>query len=378
MYFLHLTILYSMLIGYSADTALESSPTSPANILKSTTAKVTTTDDVIPEATNLILQSKDGGQTWDDISQGMPEKEQPTGFFAGPSDIYLRVKNVMYHSKSNFKAPVWKKEHTLDPGSTSITFNPSGIKAYNLEGQIYQKTHAKETWSPVHRDFRKRVTGTWLKANTNFEQPWLRTIIETSDGSIFLGCDDGLYKSANQGQSWKHVLKGGWVMDIVESDGVLIGTSQSGIIRSTDNGEHWETVISEGGVGIAVERIDGGFAAISFNTKSQSRRIRISLDGGKTWKAIDEGLQPNLFLSSVKIYKSSSSFTPVNGLQAKAFISSIKQMGKYLICGHPDGILRSPDMGATWNLVHAGVDEKVFKIYASGDILYAVLGFTGC
>ena len=367
-----------MLIGFNSDTALESSPASPAKILKSTIANPTTTDDVIPEATNLILQSKDGGQTWDDISQGIPKKEQPTGFFAGESDVYLRVKNVMYHSKSNLKAPVWEKEHALDPGSTSIAFNPSGIKAYNFKGQIYQKTSATETWSPVYGDFRKRVTGTWLKANTNFEQPWLRTIIETSDGSIFLGCDDGLYKSANQGQSWKHVLKGGWVMDIVESDGVLIGTSQSGIIRSTDNGEHWETVISEGGVGIAVERIDGGFAAISFNTKSQSRRIRISLDGGKTWEAIDEGLQPNLFLSSVKVYKSSSSFTPINGLQAKAFISSIKQMGKYLICGHPDGILRSPDMGATWNLVHAGVDEKVFKIYTSGDVLYAVLGYTGC
>ena len=378
MHFLHLTFLCSMLIGYSSNTALESSPASQANISSPTTANPTTTNDVIPEATNIMLQSKDGGQTWDDISQGLPEKEQPTGFFAGPSDLFLRIKNVMYHSKSNLKVPVWEKEHTLYPGSTSIAFNPSGIKAYNFEGQIYQKTDAKETWSPVHREFRKPLTGTWSRVNTNFQKPWLRAIIETSDGSVFLSCDDGLYKSADQGQSWKNVLKGGWVMDIVESDGVLIGTSQSGIIRSTDNGEHWETVINEGGVGIAVERIDGGFAAISYNTKSQSRRIRISLDDGKTWQAIDEGLQPNLFLSSVKIYKTSSSFTPVNGLQAKAFISSIKQMGKHLICGHPDGILRSSDMGATWDLVHAGVDEKGFKIYASGDVLYAVLGFTGC
>ena len=149
-------------------------------------------------------------------------------------------------------------------------------------------------------------------------------------------------------------------------------------MRSTDTGEHWEWVISEGGVGIAVERIDGGFAAISYNTKSQSRRIRISMDGGNTWKAIDEGLQPSLLLSSVKAYQASSSFASINGLQAQAFISSIKQVGKYLICGHPDGILRSPDMGRTWKLVHSGVDEKVFQIHASGDVLYAVLGGLGC
>ncbi len=73
-------------------------------------------------------------------------------------------------------------------------------------------------------------------------------------------------------------------------------------------------------------------------------------------------------------------------------------MGKYLICGHPDGILRSSDMGKTWNNVHSGVDKaetkgfkfllpwnspynepnKVFKIYDSGNVLYAVAVGSGC
>ena len=150
-------------------------------------------------------------------------------------------------------------------------------------------------------------------------------------------------------------------MDVVESEGVLIGRSQSGIIRSTDNGEHWEQVINEGGVGIAVERIEGGFAAISYSNITTSRRIRTSFDGGKTWKAIDEGLRPSLT------------------------VSSIKQIGSYLICGHPDGIFRSPDMGKTWNLVHSTFDStfkksdgKVFKIHVSGSVLYAVAINAGC
>lgn len=161
-------------------------------------------------------------------------------------------------------------------------------------------------------------------------------------------------------------------MDIVEGEGVLIATGQGGIMRSTDHGEHWEWVISEGGVGIAVEHIDGGFAAISYNTSSQSRRMRISMDSGKTWQAIDEGLQPSLSLSS------------------------IKQVGKYLICGHPDGIFRSSDMGKTWNMVHSAVEKnkikipnmlntnplndgrKAFTIYVSGNVLYAVAREGGC
>lgn len=191
------------------------------------------------------------------------------------------------------------------------------------------------------------------------------------------------FKSTDGGQTWRDigdalpVLKSdlktaGWPKqnNVVTSEGVLIATGQKGIRRSTDNAEHWEWVISEGGVGITVERIKGGFAAISYNTKTKSRRIRISLDSGKTWQAIDEGLPPSML------------------------ISSIKQMGKYLICGHPDGIFRSADMGKTWNKVHTAVDEKefkflkwdsrpttskhVFRIHVSGDVLYAVAVPAGC
>jgi photosystem II stability/assembly factor-like uncharacterized protein len=186
----------------------------------------------------------------------------------------------------------------------------------------------------------------------------------------------GLYKSPNKGEILKQIQKG-LILNIVESEGVLIATGAKGVMRSTDNGEHWQWVISEGGVGIAVERIKGGFAAISYNTETKSRRIRISLDRGETWQAIDKGLPPS------------------------SSISSIKQMGKYLICGHPDGIFRSSDMGKTWNKVHPGVDKtefrvlpawntpftwtspssepiKVFKIDVSGNVLYAVPGSDGC
>ena len=150
-----------------------------------------------------------------------------------------------------------------------------------------------------------------------------------------------------------------------------MATGKKGIMRSADNGEHWQWVISEGGVGIDIERIQGGFAAISYNTETKSRRIRISLDSGKTWQAIDEGLRPSLS------------------------VSSIKQIGKYLIIGHPDGIFRSSDMGKTWTRVHPGVDkvdknefkfvttwnsepENVFRIYVTGNVLYAVAGSAGC
>jgi photosystem II stability/assembly factor-like uncharacterized protein len=313
------------------------------------------------KTTGIVLQSADGGKTWQDITGGLPAIEQPLGFFAGESDLYLHVKNAMYRSKGNLKTPVWEKENVPDlkgPSfwpATSIVFNSSGVMAYNYGGQIYQKPTDAQTWLPIL---------------TNFKNRSMRTVFETAGGTVFIGYDHGLYKSADRGKSWKQVQKG-LVMDIVESDGVLIATGGNGIMRSTDNGEHWQWVISEGGVGIAVERINGGFAAIVYNTVTKSRKIDISLDHGKTWQIISDGLPPS------------------------PLISSIKQVGNYLICGTPDGIFRSADMGKTWDNVHPGIDnnelkfisiwnstssapKKVFSIYSSGDMLYAVAGNTGC
>lgn len=293
---------------------------------------------------NFMLQSKDCGQSWQDISSGLPDGGQPEDFFANESEIYLRINDQMYYSRSGLGKPVWEKEITLDPRCTSIAFNRSGVIAYNSQGQFYYKVPAIGIWSPFYSSFKRSL---------------VRNVFETSDGTVFMGCDNGLFRSADNGQSWRQVFGESGVMELVESGGVLVATGQKGIMRSTDKGEHWEWVITEGGVGIAVERIDGGFAAIAYSSLTRSRRIYLSFDAGKTWTAVD------------------------GELRAALSISSVKQIGQYLICGHPDGIFRSSDMGKTWKLVYSnivdpGSEGKVFKIYVTGNVLYAVMKNSGC
>lgn len=340
MYLFQLTLLLSLLAFSAAD-----APVKP------------TVAYVAPPASNIIYQSKDGGQTWEDVSYSLPVGMQPEGFFAGNSELYLRVNNNLYRSKSNLKAPVWEKVNVIDQKST-IAFNKSGVLAYSYDGKIYQKKNSSDS----NRD--------WLPAYPNLKSHSVATIFESSDGSVFLGTGKSLSKSTDNAQSWKLIEKG-WVGDIVEYEGVLLATGHKGIMRSTDNGDHWEWVISEGGVGIAIEQIRDGFAAIAYNSQTKSRRIHLSTDTGKTWRVL-EGLQPS------------------------ATISSIKQVGRYLICGHPDGIFRSSDSGKSWTRVHAGVDNypfqflkigntnplndqrKVFKIHVSGSVVYAVAVNSGC
>jgi photosystem II stability/assembly factor-like uncharacterized protein len=141
---------------------------------------------------------------------------------------------------------------------------------------------------------------------------------------------------------------------MVESNGVQVATNGKGIIRSIDGGENWELVISEGGVGIDVERIKGGFAAITYSSASNSRRVRTSYDGGKTWQPIDAGLPASLS------------------------IASMIEVGENFFCGHPEGIFKSSNKGKTWELLLPSVDNKVFNLSVSGNVIYAIPRSGGC
>lgn len=288
---------------------------------------------------NIVFKSTDGGQNWQDISEGLPGDKLEGSLFVNDRGFYLRTGNYIYHSKPNNRAPFWEKEIFPDEHS-NIAPGKSGIFAYDYhQGQFRQKTNGSSEWSPIYE---------------NFQLKGILDIFETARGTVFIVCDRGrgLFRSTDNGKNWKEVTRGVWKM--VESNGVLMANSINGIIRSTDDGETWETVISEGGVGINIAPIDGGFAAITFNTHSDTRRVRTSYDGGKTWQAIDANLPPSMK------------------------ISSIIQVGDYFFCGHPNGIYRSRDKGKTWKLLLPSIEGKVFNLYVSGNVIYAIPSAGGC
>lgn len=318
---------------------------------------------------NVIFKSTDGGQTWQDISKGLPEKLQREGvwshgFFANDRGLYLRAGNGVYHNEPTSTTSFWTKE--IFPGKQrEIAPGKNGIFAYNFRGQFLQKINGTSDWSPVYTNFQEQAvridkTIDWMYKN--YKERWVRTVFETTRGTVFI-VSSSLFRSTNNGKTWEQVHVGVGEMKLVESNGVLLATYKDGILRSTDDGQTWNRVLSEGGVGIAVERIDGGFAAIVNNTKTQTNSIHISMDSGKTWNVIGEELQPSW--GSLLIKK-------IGLLQYTSNISSIKQMGKYLICGHSDGIFRSSDMGKTWQQLSLPTTENLgFNVLSvSGNVIY--------
>ncbi|QHS56934.1 exo-alpha-sialidase [Mucilaginibacter sp. 14171R-50] len=318
---------------------------------------------------NIVYRSTDGGQTWLNISEGLPESLQRSGVWNGGlvannRGLYIRAANGLFYDDPNSKTFFWTKE--IFPGKQrNITAGNNGILAYDIRGQFMQKINGADNWVPAYTNFQEqavRIDKTMDWMYKNFKEREVRTVFETSRGTILVGSSNSLFRSANGGTSWKQLHVGDGRMKFVELNGVLLTTSKNGILRSTDDGESWDRVISEGGLGIAVEPINGGFAAIVYNPVTKINTLHISLDDGKTWNATGKDLLPswnNLLMKKMGLVDS----TPE--------ILSIKQMGKYLICGRTDGIFRSSDLGKTWSRLELpAVENKGFNLSVSGTAIY--------
>lgn len=311
-------------------------------------------------AEKIVFKSTDGGQTWQDISNGLPEnlrgdRIRGNSFFANDKGLFLRVGNGLYHSAPNATAPFWTKE-TFPDEDSSITSGKSGIFTYNYWGINLKKADGTSIWSPVFG---------------HFHEPRIRSVFETAAGTIFIGTDRGFFKTADNGTTWKHVHNGDLVGNLAESDGILVAISMGKIIRSTDNGENWAVVSSEPGVAFDVKQIKGGFAAITSRPGSGTRGLSTSYDGGKTWQPIDAGVQDKVFVDS--IWR-----TWNDRPRVKAFMTSIIQVGENFFCAHSDGIFRSSDKGKTWELLLPSVEDKVFSLFVSGNVVYAIPRKGGC
>ena len=311
---------------------------------------------------NIVFRSTDGGQTWQDIGNGLPEnlrKDSIRGnsFFANDKGLFLRVGNGRYHSAPNVTAPFWTKEISPDEHS-SIAPAKSGIFAANYWGLYLKKANGTSVWSTMSENFQ----GGRISA------------FETAGGAIFLGTDKGLFKTANDGKSWKLVHTGGFVGNLAEANGVLVAVCWKSIIRSVDNGDNWAVVDSGGGPAFDVKQFRGGFVAITSSTEHLSPttgRLRTSFDGGKTWQPIEASLQDKVVIDSI-------SRTWNDRPRMPAFMNSIIQVGENFFWVYRGGIFRSSDKGKTWELSIPSVKGKIFNIFVSGNVIYAVSGRGGC
>ena len=304
--------------------------------------------EALPSKAKKIFQSIDNGQTWQDVSAGLPADLLMENVFAIDGEIFLHSESRVFTSNALQVPPVWKKAMLPDPKITAIYPGQTGLFAYGFGAGFFQDMQGG---------------GIWLPINSTFEGKAVNTFLEARDGSIYIGSDNGIFKSVDGFKTWKQVFEGDLISSLVEANGVLMGEGVIGLVRSTDHGQHWEYINKEEGRAIKTGIINGGIAAIFIggqgsndhvNAYGMKNSLQASSDKGMTWQHID------------------------NGFPSTRNIFDIEAAGAYLFCSLNTGIYRSADQGKTWTLVYPSKEKERFEMAVSGKTVFAILVSGGC
>ena len=309
-------------------------------------------------AANIVFQSTDGGKTWQDVSAGLTEKMEIQGVFTAGGEVFLGSMNGLYRNNSRTPAPVWEQMPFLYGRITDVFPGRDGLYACSYGQGLFQNMPGTDIWRPMSNTL-GNIT--------------IRTVVETPEGILFIGSDNGIFRSVDSGQTWKQVFDKGMVLNLVASGGVLIGGGAQGVLRSTDGGEHWEYVLNEnilakrtGFIGDRFITILGTEDPSKVSPEGITNRLRTSADGGKTWQRMEQALLP-----VQAIYHMDERLSQVRD------IYDIIQVGEYLLCSFDTGIFRSSDQGKTWEPVFSVNGKGSFNLSVCGQVIYAVQG-GGC
>jgi photosystem II stability/assembly factor-like uncharacterized protein len=342
-------LAFSLLVASAIGYQFQKKQTSPAEPTGAT------------QASGVLLQSTDGGATWQDLSAGLPADVVTRCVMAQGEEVFLGTeKGTVYHRRPD--QPAWAVASVGNPFATAGGMLPeadviglyagqSGAYAHVYEEGFFQKKNGTDQWLPVF---------------ANLESKMLHGVVEQPDGTLFVYTRKGIFRSKDAGKNWQHVFAEGWIASLESIGDALVASAPGGLIRSSDGGDTWAYILADEGATYKVRRIGHDFAAVRTawpwnkeGTDAVVRDIalRASADGGTTWQIIDlEGFKTG------EVY-------------------DLRQAGAHLFCSHKEGISRSTDGGHTWSLVRPLPKSDQpwrFEMVVSGETILATLVWGGC
>jgi photosystem II stability/assembly factor-like uncharacterized protein len=286
--------------------------------------------DIIYVATNdYIYKTRDGGQTWTNLSQGMS------------------------HSRVISMA--------IDP------VYPATVYAGTKGDAVYKSHDGGQRWTSM----RTGLDDTTITSVVN------QLLFDPADAQhIFLATTMGVFETRNGGEQWTKKMEGMKEVLMVVTLGmdptrpsILYAGTSGGVYKSTDQAGHWEKV-NNGLVPPDMLKTSRALNVTSIFVDPYEpdtvyaatlTGLYKSTDAAASWKRIGESLTDQMIV---------------------AMVLDRTRRGVVYITGR-DGVHRSEDAGATWKLINSGfvttnirtiaqssTDPKVFYAGTNGSGLY--------
>jgi photosystem II stability/assembly factor-like uncharacterized protein len=295
--------------------------------------------DIIYIATNdYIYKTRDGGQTWSNLSRGMSHSRVIAMAVdpAYPATVYAGTKGDAVY-KSHDGGQRWASMRTgLDDATISSVVNQFLFDPADAQHMFIATTMGVFETKNGGQQWTKRMDGMKevLMVVTLGMDP-------TRPSFLYAGTSGGVYKSIDQAGHWEKVNNGLVPPDMVKTSRALNVTAilvdpyepetvyaatLAGIYKTVDGGKSWkrigESLADQMIVGMVLDRTRRGVLYITGRDG-----VHRSDDGGLTWKAINKGF----------------SSTNVRAIAQSDIDSNVFYAGT-----NGSGLYRSQDAGETW------------------------------
>jgi hypothetical protein len=237
-----------------------------------------------------------------------------------PSALYLAAGNGLIHAAD--RGRTWKILTSYDVTELrdlAVDRNAPNTIYFSHTAGIRVTRDGGNTWQPADRGIRHKYTEA------------LR-VDRTQAGHLVAGTEDGIFYSADAGNSWTRAGAAGWQVLRVEQSPHdacrwLAVTQAGGVFQSSDCGRSFE---NQGRTGVDRNLYDVAFdpyTAARIALAGWSVGVLLSADGGKTWQPRNAGLpRPDVW---------SVTFDPTQPNRIYAGV-------------HEEALFVSDDLGATW------------------------------
>jgi photosystem II stability/assembly factor-like uncharacterized protein len=275
--------------------------------------------------------------------------------------------------------------------ASGVPSQPNVFYVGQVNGGVWKTDDAGRTWRPIFDDQPTQSIGAIAVA------PSSPNIIYVGSGEGLhrpdLSIGDGIYKSTDAGQTWKHLgLPDAQQIPQIVVDpknpnrvfAAVLGhpygpNEQRGVFRSLDGGQTWQRVLyKDANTGASDLEIDPKNPDVLYAALVESRLgpsednndfhgtgggLYKTTDGGKTWRQLTRGLPADAVQFDLAIAPSQPS---------RLYVELVTtEPGEYAT-GKGAKMFRSDDAGASWTAI-AGDDDRPRMRIGGGDLMVPVV-----